>query len=580
MKISKMSKNINDLIRKYALLNASKFGKAKVESILGSIISEDPDVKKNIDDVKKLAKQIVDEINKLSADKINSELSKYSFERKVREEHKELPTLKNPVLRFAPSPSGPLHLGHSYVLGLNHLIAKRNNGKLILRIEDTNPENIYDKAYDLILEDANWLTNNGVSEVFIQSDRLGYYYDAAEKLVELGKAYVCLCSSDEFREYSTKMQDCPDRKISVKENQERFAKMFSEYKAGQAVLRIKTSMQNPNPAMRDFPLMRINEHSHPRKGTEFRLWPLMNLAVAVDDHLMGITHILRGKDHMDNEKRQMFIFDYLSWKKPETYYVGRINFKDMELSATQTRLAIERGEYSGWSDIRLPFLQAFKKRGYKPEALLRYAEEMGINETDKLVSKEEYFKLLNSFNKDLIDAKTFRYFFIEEPVKIVVKGAPKQKLELNLHPDNKKGGRKFQTNEDFYIERADLDKIKKLKEGSLIRLMDCLNFIKKNVQGSKTSGKGIEGMEFIFDSKEYEIFKEKGELTAHWLPVDAKQTKEFVLLKEDGTKMKGKGEALLEKLNPGTTVQFERKAFVTKQRDEETGEEVFWWWHK
>ena len=105
--------------------------------------------------------------------------------------------------------------------------------------------------------------------------------------------------------------------------------MFTEYKPGEAVLRMKTQIDDPNPAMRDFPLMRINEFVHPRKKTEYRVWPLMNFAVAVDDHLLGITHAIRGKDHRDNEKRQRKIADCLGWKAPVALYVGKINFTDI-----------------------------------------------------------------------------------------------------------------------------------------------------------------------------------------------------------------------------------------------------------
>ncbi|UCC61377.1 MAG: glutamate--tRNA ligase, partial [Dehalococcoidia bacterium] len=129
---------------------------------------------------------------------------------------------------------------------------------------------------------------------------------------------------------------------------------------------MKTDINHPNPAMRDFPLMRINEHTHPRKGTEFRVWPLMNLAVFVDDVESGMTHIIRAKEHMSNAQRQEFLYRYFNKPIPETYFVGRINFTDLRISCSKTKVLIEEGKYSGWDDIRLPFLLALKRRGYQP----------------------------------------------------------------------------------------------------------------------------------------------------------------------------------------------------------------------
>src|SRR3989344_2467817 len=133
---------------------------------------------------------------------------------------KELPIVKGKaVARFEPSPSGPLHIGHIYGLCLNSEFAKKNKGRMILRISDTNPENIYGKAYELIVKDAKWATRNGVSEVAVQSSRLGIYYDYAEKLIDMEKAYVCTCNADKFRELISRMEACPCRDLSKKENQ-------------------------------------------------------------------------------------------------------------------------------------------------------------------------------------------------------------------------------------------------------------------------------------------------------------------------------------------------------------------------
>jgi glutamyl-tRNA synthetase len=158
-------------------------------------------------------------------------------------------------------------------------------------------------------------------------------------------------------------------------------------------------MQDPNPAMRDFPLARINEHNHPKQKKKYRVWPLMNLVVSVDDMELGMTHIIRGKDHMDNAKRQKIIFDVFEKKSPWTAFMGRIKFTDIVLSKRKIVAAIEAGEYEGWEDERLPTLASLKKRGYKPEAFEKFAEQRGITEVDKVMSSKDFFKIIDDFNK-------------------------------------------------------------------------------------------------------------------------------------------------------------------------------------
>ena len=112
----------------------------------------------------------------------------------------ELPNLKKGkvITRMSPSPSGALTLGHILTIGPNFLYARKYGGRFYIRIEDTNPENIYKLAYKMIEKEAKWLTDGKV-EVIIQSNRMKLYYDYAEKLIGLGKAYVCECDPDEFR---------------------------------------------------------------------------------------------------------------------------------------------------------------------------------------------------------------------------------------------------------------------------------------------------------------------------------------------------------------------------------------------
>ncbi len=565
--------SLDEQIFYYVLANAIRYaGKPNPGAVFGKAVAEHPELKK---DMKALNEKIAAAVKRavaLSVDEQRAVLEKHAPEllEAKKEEKKELIDLPNAVqgkvvMRLAPSPSGPLHIGHAYVLALNAELCRKYRGKLLLRLEDTNPENLDPAAYKMIPEDAQWLTMQNVHEVFVQSDRLDSYYAHAEKILKLGKAYVCMCDAEVFRKLLGEGKACPDRDLSVDEQLARWKKMFKGYKPGDAVMRIKTELSHPNPAMRDWPAFRMNEHAHPRQKKKYHVWPLMNFAVAVDDHVMGITHTVRGKDHKDNEKRQQYVFEYFGWKPPVHLYVGRINFEGFELSTTETRKKIEGKVYEGWDDIRLPFLRAFQRRGYRPEAFVKLALGMGVAENDKTVSQEEFYKLLNHWNKEVIDPVAKRFFLVIDPVEVVVEGAPKKTVGLLAHPDNPKlGKRVFMTHEKFYLAREDLNA---MKEGRMHRLMDCCNVVKK-------------GKKLQFVSLEYEKFRDAAQkgMIVHYLPVQKEVVKVEVML-PDHTVVKGLAEPSVEKSKVGDVMQAERFGFMRLDAVKK-GVYSFWFAHK
>jgi glutamyl-tRNA synthetase len=401
-------KNFQEKVRAYALKNAIAYkGKAQQGAVISSLFNEGLDKK----DLKKHISKISEEIKKVNS--LSQEEQKKEFEklessvskRKVREGLPELPNVKKSgvIMRFAPSASGPLHIGHAATSCISFLYVKKYGGKFYVRIEDTNPENIYVPAYKRIEQESKWLFDN-IAKVIIQSERMEIYYKYMKKLLEKNLAYVCTCTGDKFREYSQNKKSCPCRNLSQTEQKQRWKKMLDKngFKEGEAVLRFKSDMKHSNPAMRDFPLARINTTQHPLQKNKYRVWPLMNLAVAVDDIEMKMTHIIRGKDHRDNALRQQMIYQALGKEKqiPWTAFLGRIKFKDLELSTTKFRQGIESGKYSGWDDEKLPTIASLKKQGFKPEAFWKFAEQVGLSESDKVIEKKEYLTLLKAFNKD------------------------------------------------------------------------------------------------------------------------------------------------------------------------------------
>ena len=402
-----MIKNIDKKAKAYALKNAIAYeGKAQQGAVISGLFAEGLK-KEQVKDIIKEVSKIVSEVNKLSLEEQKKEfekLEKQVHERETREGLEELPnSSKGVVMRFAPSASGPLHVGHIISNMISSLYVKKYGGKFYIRIEDTNPEKVMTSCYKSFKEDCDWIFGN-VYKYIIQSDRMRIYYKYVEKLIKLKSAYVCTCSPEKFKKFADFKEDCPCRNNDFKENIFRWEKMLDRkkgYKQGEAVLRFKTpeGMSHPNPAMRDFPLARINLTKHPRQGNKYRVWPLMHLAVPVDDIELKMTHIIRGKDHMDNAKRQKMIFKVLGKKYPWTAFMGIIKFDDLDLSKRKIIAGIKEGKYSGWDDEKLPTIASLRKRRYKSEAFAKFAEQRGITEVDKVIKMSDFFQILDSFNK-------------------------------------------------------------------------------------------------------------------------------------------------------------------------------------
>ena len=336
------------------------------------------------------------------------------------------------VMRFAPNPSGPLHLGHARAAVLNDAYVRRYGGRYILRIEDTDPKRVDPEAYRMVREDIEWLGLN-ITDIIYQSDRFDLYYQMGKELIELGGAYVCTCENDQFREMKMSGRPCPCRGFTIEDNLARWETMLQGgYYEGEASVRVRTTLDHPDPAMRDFPAFRIlNSPMHPR--IDAHVYPLMNFTVAVDDHLIGVTHVIRGKDHIANTRRQKYIFDYFGWDIPMYRHYGRMGIEGVILSTSQMREGINAGTYSGWDDIRLGTLRALARRGIQPEAVRQVVLDIGIGETDISFSWDNLF----AKNRDIVDPGADRFFFVPEPGKFTILESPGPREAARTSPPRK-----------------------------------------------------------------------------------------------------------------------------------------------
>ena len=407
---------------------------------------------------------------------LESEASHMLEGRQKQEKREGLPELKNvdkgkPVFRFAPNPNGPLSFGHARGIVINGTYSKEHEGTLILRFDDTDttvkPPEL--SAYDLIPKEVEWLLGRPADRIVIASDRIPEYYEHAEKMLNEGFGYVCKCSAEAFREFRESKSNCPCRDKTVVANNADWNKMLDgTYKPGDAVVRVKTDMTLKNPALRDWPALRMqdtetNPHPRPEIGSTYKVWPLLDFQSAVEDHLQGVTHIIRGKDLMDSTRKQTLLYEHFGWTYPETIYWGRVKVHEWGgFSTSKMRASIEHGEYTGWDDPRLPTIQGLKARGIQPEALRNFWIELGVTQKDISVPLATLF----SHNTKMIDDEAPRLSFVRNPTEVHLQGEVPESVELPIHPNHlEKGSRCIALHPPtIFIESDDARVTYRLKE--------------------------------------------------------------------------------------------------------------------
>jgi len=544
-------------ILKYALQNAVKYqGKANLNAVIGKVFSELKDIDKS--KVVREVKKIIEEVNSLSLEKQTQKLQEIAPElleiKKSEPQERELPNLEGAIhgkviMRVAPNPNGPLSLGRTRPSFWNYILAKKYKGIFILRFDDTDPKIKVPlkEAYKWIQEDLKFL-NLSPDKIVIQSKRFKIYYKCAEELIKKDKAYVCTCKTEDWRKLIQKSMECHCRILPINEQLKRWKYMFNKFKESEAVLRIKTDIDAPDPALRDWPAFRIVDKSKHPLDKKTKVWPLLNFASAIDDHEFNVSHIIRGTDLRISDQRQGYIYKYFNWVYPKTIYHGKLLVQGIK-STSQTKKLIKEGKLSGWDDPRLGTIQSLKRRGFKPESILKFHKEIGLTKTDINVSLDT----LAAFNREIIDKESNRYFFIENPKKIIIKNAPELKVKIELHPDfPKKGFRSFKTTNEFYIEEN-------LEKNKNYRLMHLFNF--KNEE---------------FHS--VDLNKELNAKLIHWLPV-SKDLVNVEIIMSDASVIKGLAESSIKKLKVNETAQLERKYFVRLDKKEKN-KLVFYYTHK
>ncbi len=378
--------------------------------------------------------------------------------------------------RFAPSPTGFLHIGGARTALFNWLYARHNGGEFILRIEDTDQLRSTEESTRAVLDALKWLGLNWDKGPFFQTKRVEFYREAAKKLVDEGKAYHCVCTPQELAE-KRKNALAEGRKPKYDgtcrhKNLGRTANSVVRFSCPQAgVTRvndiIKGAVRFNNDELDDLVIERSDGY------------PTYNFAVVVDDAQMEITHVIRGDDHLNNTPRQILLYEALGYKIPEFAHVPMI------LGSDKTRLSKRHGATS---------VMAYKETGYLPEALVNYLVRLGWSHGDQEIFSLD--ELIDLFTLEAV-GKSAAVF---NPEKLLwlnqhyIKECPLEVLASQLGPFLEKIC--LNTSDKEYITKVALDM--KLRSKTIVEMADSGAFyFKDEIEYEKAAAEKFLNMEFM-----------------------------------------------------------------------------------
>ena len=498
-----MADDLKKEIRKIALQNAVEHnGKTKDKVVLSKSLGTIPELKNNVKEVIPEIASIVSQVNGMSIEEQKTEIQNnfpeiFDVKENVKEERVGLPPLEGAeqgkvVTRFTPAPNGYPHIGHAKAAIISEEYAKMYGGKLVLRYDDTNPEDTRLEYWAAIKVGLDWL---GIEfdEIKNTSDDIGLFYDKCVEMIKKNYAYVCTCKRDTISKNRKEMVSCECSMGDVKQNEERWERMFKKYKPGEAVVRFRGDMESKNTVMRDPVLFRINDARHAQLAEEHRVWPSYDIAVAVEDSTDGITHALRSKEYELRNELYHAILDALDMRHPKMLEFSRLEFKGMPVSKRILRPLIDEGKVSSYDDPRLPTLAALERRGITPEAIRKFTLSLSLTKADTLAP----FDSLEAFNRKIVDENSIRLFMVKDPKTLTIRNLPNSTVELPNHPSNKMGTRKVTVEDSVFLSSDD---VKSLKIGDQLRLMGLGN-VKITSVNSEITG------EFTGDERDVNFMK-------------------------------------------------------------------------
>uniref|UniRef100_UPI0040470E36 glutamine--tRNA ligase/YqeY domain fusion protein n=1 Tax=Aliarcobacter sp. TaxID=2321116 RepID=UPI0040470E36 len=368
---------------------------------------------------------------------------------------------KKVITRFPPEPNGFPHIGHAKSICINFGIARDYNGHCNLRMDDTNPTTEDTKYVEALKDAVKWLGFEWNDNVYFTSDYFSKIYDYAVELVKMGKAYVDSLNEEEIREYRGTVNEAGRRSIyaqrSIEENLDLLERMKNgEFKEGEHILRAKIDMSAANMKMRDPLLYRIRHAHHFRTQDEWCIYPMYDFAHCLSDYIEGVSHSICTLEFENNRDIYDWVLDTLNLVPPRPYQheFARLSINYTVMSKRKL-LELVNGNYvNGWDDPRLPTIAGYKRRGYTPESILNFCDQIGIAKANSMVDVSQ----LEFCIRDDLNTKVPRVMCVLEPLKVTIenyKGS--EEIEASYYPHDvpKDGSRKIPFSKVIYIERED-----------------------------------------------------------------------------------------------------------------------------
>lgn len=396
--------------------------------------------------------------------------------------------------RFPPEPNGYLHIGHAKSILLNYGLAVKYNGKFNMRFDDTNPTKEKQEFVESIKNDILWLGADWEDRLFFASDYFELMYEAAIKLINKGKAYVCDLTAAQIREYRGTLtqpgKNSPYRDRTVSENLSLFEEMKQgKYQDGERVLRAKIDMESPNINMRDPVIYRVAHMIHHNTGDTWCIYPMYDFAHPIEDAIEGITHSICTLEFEDHRPLYDWVVRELEYKNPPK----QIEFAKLYLTNVITgkryiKKLVDDKIVDGWDDPRLVSISALRRRGFTPESLKMFIDLLGVSKSNSSV---DYAMLEYCIREDL-KLKRSRVMAVLDPIKLIIDNYPEDQVEyfevVNNQENEELGARKVPFSKVLYIDRDDFmeeppKKYFRLFPGNEVRLMHayfvkCESFIK------------------------------------------------------------------------------------------------------
>ena len=403
--------------------------------------------------------------------------------------------------RFPPEPNGYLHIGHAKSICLNFGIANDFGGTCNLRFDDTNPVTEDTEYVDSIQEDVKWLGFTWDDRLFYASDYFEKLYACAVQLIEKGLAYVDSLTADEMREhrgtFAVPGTNSPYRERTVAENLDLFARMRAgEFPDGAHTLRAKIDMASPNINMRDPALYRIRRAHHHRTGDTWCIYPMYDYAHPLSDAFERITHSICTLEFEAHRPLYDWLIANLDLPgQPQQIEFARLNITYTVLSKRKLLQLVNEKHVDGWDDPRMPTLSGLRRRGFTPQALRRFCEEIGVVKRETVIEAG----LLEFCVREDLNKTAPRAMAVLRPLKVVIENYPEGQSEdmdvINNPEDASAGTRKVPFGRELYIERDDFmedppKKFFRLAPGREVRLRNaylvtCTSVV-KNATGEIT----------------------------------------------------------------------------------------------